>query len=111
MNRCNSRASLSSLESDTKARASIFLSYGRKDADRVTQLHTRLASEGYAAWIDADDLFGACDWSAEIATAIDSCQVLILAISSESMNSENVWREVHYAVCANKPVLPLYLSR
>ena len=49
-------------------------------------------------------------WSQEIVAAIRSCKVLILAISENSADSENVVKEVALASEGRKRILPVYLA-
>ncbi|MGB0550870.1 MAG: TIR domain-containing protein, partial [Limisphaerales bacterium] len=49
-------------------------------------------------------------WSQEIVAAIRNCKVLILAISENSADSENVVKEVALASEGRKRILPVYLA-
>jgi len=53
---------------------------------------------------------GATMWSQEIVAAIRNCKVLILAISENSADSENVVKEVALASEGRKRILPVYLE-
>jgi TolB-like protein/lipopolysaccharide biosynthesis regulator YciM len=53
---------------------------------------------------------GATMWSQEIVAAIRNCKVLILAISGNSADSENVVKELALASEDRKRILPVYLE-
>ena len=90
--------------------AEVFISYSHKDQEQVTQLVERLQSAGVTAWIDHRGIEGATLWPEVIAEAIASCKVVILMVSSTSMATMPVTREVMMAGEANKPILPLVLE-
>lgn len=89
----------------------VFISYSSKDRERVFQLVQRFREAGVSVWIDQGNIDGALLWGQEIVDAIESCKVLILFASSESVNSHNVFKEVALASENNKSILPLYLER
>ncbi|HAH98073.1 MAG TPA: hypothetical protein DCO70_01960, partial [Verrucomicrobiales bacterium] len=75
----------------------VFISYASKDRKRIIELVDRLNSAGVSVWIDQMSIEGATMWSQEIVAAIRNCKVLILAISENSADSENVVKEVALA--------------
>ncbi len=75
----------------------VFISYGSADRERIQDLVTRLRQAGVTVWIDEAGIEGAAMWSQEIVAAIRGCKVLILAISENSADSENVVKEVALA--------------
>jgi len=88
----------------------VFISYASKDRDRILDLVDRLDSAGVPVWIDQMSIEGATMWSQEIVAAIRNCKVLILAISENSADSENVVKEVALASEGRKRILPVYLE-
>ena len=70
----------------------------------------RLDAAGVSVWIDQMSIEGATMWSQEIVAAIRNCKVLILAISENSADSENVVKEVALASEGRKRILPVYLE-
>ena len=77
--------------------AEVFISYASQDRERILDLVNRLDKAGVSVWIDQMSIEGATMWSQEIVAAIRNCQVLILAISENSADSENVVKEVALA--------------
>ena len=90
--------------------AEVFISYASSDRDRILDLVDRLDAAGVSVWIDQMSIEGATMWSQEIVAAIRSCKVLILAISENSADSENVVKEVALASEGRKRILPVYLA-
>ena len=88
----------------------VFISYASKDRKRIIELVDRLNSAGVSVWIDQMSIEGATMWSQEIVAAIRNCKVLILAISENSADSENVVKEVALASEGRKRILPVYLE-
>ena len=89
----------------------VFISYAAKDRTRVLDLVERLRAAGVSVWIDQMGIEGATMWSQEIVAAIRSCKVLILAISENSADSENVVKEVALASEGRKRILPVYIKQ
>ena len=90
--------------------AEVFISYASNDRDRILDLVDRLDAAGVSVWIDQMSIEGATMWSQEIVAAIRNCKVLILAISENSADSENVVKEVALASEGRKRILPVYLE-
>ena len=90
--------------------AEVFISYASSDRDRILDLVDRLDAAGVTVWIDQMSIEGATMWSQEIVAAIRNCKVLILAISENSADSENVVKEVALASEGRKRILPVYLA-
>ena len=90
--------------------AEVFISYASKDRDRILDLVDRLDAANVSVWIDQMSIEGATMWSQEIVAAIRSCKVLILAISRNSADSENVVKELALASEGRKRILPVYLE-
>ena len=77
---------------------------------RILDMVERLSGAGVSVWIDQMGIEGATMWSQEIVEAIDGCRVLVLAISPNSSESENVVKEVALASERRKKILPVCLE-
>src|ERR1017187_9668958 len=88
----------------------IFLSYSRKDSEPALELAGRLRADGVSVWMDARDIGGAKQWAGEIASAIRECNCLLLLISENASQSQNVLKEVALASEKDKRILPVVLS-
>jgi adenylate cyclase len=90
--------------------ADIFISYSSKDRAQAEQLTEILSSAGLSVWIDKHGIDVATSWSEEIVNAIDSCKAFVLILSSSSVISHNVIKEVSLASEKKKKILPLDLE-
>ena len=90
--------------------AEVFISYAAKDRDRVAKLVEGLQRAGVSVWIDMAGIEVAAMWSKEIVSAIRECKVLLLSISPQSTESENVVKELALASERKKTIIPIYLE-
>ncbi len=88
----------------------IFISYSSHDRTKAERLADELATSGYSVWIDQSGIGGALNWSAEIVDAIAGCTTVVFLISSHSVTSENVAREIHLASEKKKNILPIIIE-
>lgn len=88
----------------------IFISYSRRDTVRVQLIKTLIEEEGLQAWMDTSALYGSDSWSAQIAHAIEECKLLVVVISSNSVVSQMVAKEVLLAQQEGKRILPVMLE-
>ncbi|MEK7398781.1 MAG: SUMF1/EgtB/PvdO family nonheme iron enzyme, partial [Candidatus Poribacteria bacterium] len=90
----------------------IFISYAGKDTEIAKKIIDGLGKEEYNTWyFERDSLgFPAEDWLNLIANAVMKCNAFILIISSDSMTSDMVDREVNYAVEEKKKIFPLFYN-
>lgn len=90
--------------------ADIFISYSSKDRAQAEQLTELLASAGLSVWIDRQGIVGAEQWATEIVEGIKACSTFILLLSPNSIESENVLRELSLASEKRKRVLPVDMA-
>ncbi len=90
--------------------ADIFISYSRKDSAQAIDLADRLRSDGQSVWIDQYGIVGAERWATEIVEGIRACSTFIVLLSQNSIESENVLRELSLASEKRKRVLPVELE-
>ncbi|HET6513111.1 MAG TPA: TIR domain-containing protein, partial [Candidatus Kapabacteria bacterium] len=88
----------------------IFISYSRKDSEQALQLAERLQGEGMSVWIDQRGIEAAKSWSAEIVDAIEGCKAFVILLSSNSMQSENVAKELSIAYENKCRLLPVVIE-
>lgn len=86
----------------------IFISYSRRDEYFARCLAADLQESGAGIWIDVDDIPAGAKWSTAIQEGLRTCDVLILIISPDSMESVNVEDEWQYFLDKNKPIIPVY---
>lgn len=90
--------------------ADIFISYSSLDRAKAEQLIELLTSAGLSVWIDRSGIEAAESWSEVIVEAIDSCKALVVLLSSNSIVSHNVVKELSLASEKRKKILPIDLE-
>jgi hypothetical protein len=95
-------------QADTLRPETIFISYSRKDWDEfVKPLVFDFRQRGLKAWIDQQGIRSGTDWSDAIDKALRTCQRMVVCVSPNSMESEQVKREYRFFLRKNKMVVPL----
>jgi hypothetical protein len=80
----------------------VFVSYSRKDNRKVRHVIEVLESHGFEFWQDTNSIRNGKNWPEEITKAIVGCSRFLLFMSTASMVSDNVKREVQIAYEENK---------
>ena len=88
----------------------IFLSYSRRDSGYADYIARHIESWGLNAWYDRADIRGGEQWRSSIVNAINSCGAFVLLVSSNSIVSANVRKELDLAEHKQKPVIPLAIE-
>jgi hypothetical protein len=93
--------------------AHIFISYSRKDIEPVDRLVNVLEANGYHIWIDrhADAIRGGDLWKRRVVDAIKRANAFVLALSPESVKSDQVRRELDIADETGILILPIWIKR
>lgn len=104
------RPSLSNVKSTPGAQADIFVSYTRRDQDRVVTLVQGLQAQGFRLWMDQAGIEGATLWSEEIVQALRGARVVLFFASPAALASPHVMREISLASEENKKILPVFLA-
>lgn len=87
----------------------IFVSYSRDDAKTVTQLAEGLAAAGRDTWYDAD-LSGGEAWWTEILKNIRQAEVVVFALSDNSLRSKPCRAELNYALALRRTIVPIQVG-
>ena len=90
--------------------AEVFISYSSQDYERVIPIVNRLRAVGVGVWVDEGNIDAATLWSESIVEAIGECSVFVMMVSSYSVASHNVVKEVMIASEGKKTILPVYLE-
>ncbi len=85
----------------------VFLSYSRKDLNFVQGLAQALMSNGVDVWWDLSSLQGGDNWTNAIPQAIENCELCVVVLSPNSVESEWVQKEYTYALNQKKQIVPL----
>ena len=86
-----------------------FMSYSHKDEDRIKPLIEKLQSVGCNIWYD-EGILPADEWAETVAKKLSGATLFFLILSFNSVASQNVKREIYYAVSNNIPILTFYLD-
>ncbi len=89
----------------------IFISYSRKDVDAANALSTWLEARGADVFIDYQEILGTDHFPERLAHEIEQCDVLLLLLSSSSVQSRWVRREVEYADELQKATVIVQLEK
>ena len=87
-----------------------FFSYSRKDSEIVDQFVHAIEKEGMDAWVDREDIRVGNSWRKEIVEAIDACDAFVFFMSSNSVASLNVQKEITLAQDSNRPLYVIMLE-
>ncbi|HEX2620970.1 MAG TPA: toll/interleukin-1 receptor domain-containing protein [Phototrophicaceae bacterium] len=84
----------------------IFVAYSRKQRDVAKSLYELLVANGQFAFWDAKLRAGA-NWRQTIQRALDECTHLIVIWTPDAAESDEVEREVSYALAKRKTIIPI----
>lgn len=87
----------------------LFISYSSQDRATVDALTTALRRGQNQVWFD-QELGGGDSWWAKILEQIRDCEVFIVALSSNWLQSKPSQAELRYAQALNRPILPVRIG-
>jgi hypothetical protein len=87
----------------------IFVSYSRRDTERMVQISERLRSAGFKVWTDEGIEPGTESWKQALSSAIKDCKIVVVLFSPDSAESTWVHRELDFAELHKKKIYPLLL--
>jgi hypothetical protein len=90
--------------------AKAFFSYSRQDSEFALRLAKDLRDRGAAVWIDQLDIEPGTHWDESVEKAVGECSILLLVLSPNSTQSENVMDEVSYALDEKKVIIPVMFA-
>lgn len=91
----------------------VFVSHSSADAQITSGLATTIRNHGIPVWYSATNLIGSQQWLDEIGRALRRCDWFMLLLSSNSITSEWVKRELSYALIHsqyNGKILPVLIE-
>lgn len=89
----------------------VFLSYSRNDSNFVLRLAGSLREKGVKIWLDQTDIPTGNRWDTEIEKALANCHTILVVLSPDSTNSQNVLDEVSYALEEGKRIIPILFKK
>jgi len=105
--------STTQLASSRKDRAlRVFLCYASTDEPMVRDLYNRLKKDGFAPWLDKENLLPGQSWEEEVSAAVRNADVVIVCLSRSSITTEGyVQKEVKLAldVADEKPPRTIFV--
>ena len=87
-----------------------FISYSRVNSDFAVRLAKDLKKGDYDVWLDQLDIPTGSRWDDEIEKALEACEIFLIVLSPESIQSQNVKDEIGYAIDTGKQILPVVLE-
>ncbi|MDR1369915.1 MAG: toll/interleukin-1 receptor domain-containing protein [Dysgonamonadaceae bacterium] len=87
----------------------IFISYAHKNSEKVFPIIKQLHDMGYRIWYD-EGIDPGTEWPESIAEHLSKAAAVMLFITPESMDSDNVRREITFALNFRKLMLSIYLT-
>lgn len=88
----------------------VFISYASLDAGVAEKLCEALEAASLPCWIAPRDVPAGESYAAAIVQAISSCQLLVLVLSKNAIESPHVLREVERASSKRRPVLSVRMD-
>jgi tetratricopeptide (TPR) repeat protein len=89
----------------------IFISYKRANRRFVDWLEADLKARGYEVWVDRSKMEGGDDFPQTLQKAIARCDVVLVVLSPQALESKWVRMEYRQALHINKLVIPLVRQR
>ena len=89
----------------------IFISYSRKDKEKVFALVDRIEKElKIKCWIDLDGIESGQQFADVIMNAIEHCEIVLFMMSDNSLNSSYAKKEINYAHLLKRKIVPIVLD-
>ncbi|WP_418316092.1 toll/interleukin-1 receptor domain-containing protein [Piscinibacter sakaiensis] len=85
----------------------VFISYSRRDAAIVRDLHQALAARGRDTWVDWNDIHPSAQWLREIEIAIGNADAFVFVLSPDALASDICGKELACAVRYGKRLVPV----
>jgi CRP-like cAMP-binding protein len=85
----------------------IFISYARSDEAFARRLAQDLIKQNFHVWLDVLHIEAGMGWSRQIGKALDTCPILLLIMTPDSLESENVEDEWNFYLDKQKTVIPI----
>jgi len=98
---------LSKYRKPVEERPTFFFSYSHKNKDFVLTLAGDLRRRGIKVWLDIYDIDVGQSWSRQVGRALDSCAKMLLVMSPDALESDNVDDEWNYFLDVKKTVIPI----
>ncbi|MGN0649453.1 MAG: toll/interleukin-1 receptor domain-containing protein [Oscillospiraceae bacterium] len=88
----------------------VFISFSTKDETVAREICDTLSDNGISAWMCKSKIQAGDRWAAEIPAALESCKLFLLIVSKNSVESENVPKEVNMALERKMRIIPFKID-
>ena len=90
----------------------VFISYQWGAQSIVKELYKALKSHvAIKPWMDIFNIKAGMNLFQSLSTNIQSCDVILTCVTRNYVKSKNCEREIIYADCFNKPIIPVYIEK
>lgn len=87
-----------------------FLSHSSADKAIAREVCVELESHGLSCWIAPRDITPGTEWAAALVDGIERSRIMVVLLSTSSVGSDEVRREVERAYACRKPVVPVKID-
>lgn len=94
-----------------KTNFDVLISYSSKNIEVANNVLGTLENLGIKCWIDYRNIEVGERWSVAIIKALEECKILLLILTNESNNSDEVLSEVENAHRLSKPILLFFIEK
>ena len=91
------------------AKPYLFASYAHRNIRDVFPIIRRLADARFRVWYD-EGIEPGNEWPEEVGRALTTCQLFLVFMSPEAMESRNVRNEINMAAAENKAIMVVFLQ-
>ena len=91
------------------AKPYLFASYAHRNIRDVFPIIRRLADARFRVWYD-EGIEPGNEWPEEVGRALTACQLFLVFMSPEAMESRNVRNEINMAAAENKAIMVVFLQ-
>lgn len=85
----------------------VFVSHASRERHLADAICVGLEATDIRCWIAPRDIPPGAEWANAIIKGLESCEMLLLVLSGESVTSQHVLREVERAVNRRMPIMPV----
>jgi len=97
------------IEAYSGSKPYLFASYSHKNMREVFTVIKRLAESRYRVWYD-EGIEPGNEWPEEVGRAVTGCQLFVVFMSPQAMESRNVRNEINLAASENKAIMVINLQ-
>jgi tetratricopeptide (TPR) repeat protein len=96
---------------DNASKATVFISYSRKDNGFADRIEAALKDRGFEPLIDRTEIYAFEDWWQRLQALIARSDTVVFILSPDSVASREALKEVEYAASLNKRFAPIVCRR